>query len=49
MLGCADLISCTPPSSFKDFPMFAMLTHSMRQFGAALFNVLHVIAKANHW
>lgn len=29
--------------------MFAMLTHSLRQFGTALLNVLHVIAKANHW
>lgn len=29
--------------------MFAMLTHSLRRFGAALFNVLHVIARANHW
>ncbi len=29
--------------------MSAMLTHSLRQFGAALFKVLHVIAKANHW
>lgn len=29
--------------------MFALLMHSLRQFGGALFNVLHVIAKANHW
>ena len=29
--------------------MFAMLTDLMRHFGAALFNVLNVIAKANHW
>jgi len=29
--------------------MFAMLTQQMRQFGAALLNVLNVIAKANHW
>lgn len=46
---CADLISLSPFPSFKDSPMSAMLTHSLRQFGAALFKVLHVIAKANHW
>jgi len=29
--------------------MFAIFTQQMRQLGAALFNILHVIAKANHW